>query len=137
MAPPVPTEGASSLGPRVEGPITPDELPTSEPMEAAHSEELVFVQRRRPPEPPGFNLSLADESQPTPSRGCSLANKHTPGSPIGCYLIGVPVGDCLSLPSNGGSLTPLSNLGPCPDFPTTDPVQILYQPDSPLWIEEL
>ena len=59
-APPVPTEEASSSEPRTEEPVglpAPDKLPTSEPKEAAHSEELTLVQRRRPLASPGFTLS--------------------------------------------------------------------------------
>ena len=66
---PAPAERASSLIPRVEQPIsvpTPNELPASEPEEAAQSEELALVQRRRPLAPTGFILSWVDESGPPP-----------------------------------------------------------------------
>ena len=69
MAPPVPTEGASSSKPRVEEPISlpaSDKLPPLEPKEGAHSDKLALVQRRRPPAPHGFTLSWVDESNPSP-----------------------------------------------------------------------
>ena len=100
---PAPAERASSLIPRAEGLIgiaAPNELPALEPKEAAPSEELALVQRRRLLGPPGFILSWADESA-HPSRGSRLASVHTPGNTLGSllgpYLLGVPVGDHLSL----------------------------------------
>ena len=66
---PPPAERASPLRPRAKdliGVLTPNKLPTSEPMEAAQSEELALVQRRRTPTPPGLTLSWVDESGPPP-----------------------------------------------------------------------
>ena len=60
-----PAERASSLRPRVEeliGVPASNELPPLEPREAAQSEELAHMQRRRPLALLGFTLSWADES---------------------------------------------------------------------------
>ena len=120
---PAPAEWASSLRPRAEEPTgepASNKLPALEPKEAAQSEELALVQRRRLPAPPGFTLSWVDEFVP----GSGPAGKHTPG-PIGSYLLGVPAGDHLSLPSDRGGMISVPNLGQCPDIPTTDLAQAL------------
>ena len=66
---PAPAERALSLRHRAEEPIgvpAPNKPPALEPEEAAQSEELAFRQRRRPSASPGFTLSWADESDPSP-----------------------------------------------------------------------
>ena len=66
---PAPPERASSPRPRLEKPIgvpTPNEPPALEPEEAAQSEELALVQRRRLMTSPGFTLSSVGESSPPP-----------------------------------------------------------------------
>ena len=98
MAPPVPTEEACSSEPRAEEPIglpAPEEPPASEPEEAADSEELALVQRRRPLTHPGFTLSWVYESNPPP-RGCSFTGQYTQGDSVGPELFGDPAGDSLS-----------------------------------------
>ena len=115
---PAPAERASSLRPRAEEPIgvpAPNKTPTSEPEEAAPSEEWALVQRRRPPAPPGFTLSWVDESGPTP-----LEEVDWPVSiPLRAQL------DLTSLsPCRWPSLTTRNGQGmisvPNPDIPTTD-----------------
>ena len=66
----------------------------------------------------------------TPSRGCWLACEHTPGSPTGSYLLGVPAVDCLSLPSDRGGMISVPNPGHFPNIPTTSPAQTL----TPTWL---
>ena len=64
-----PIERALSLRPRVEDSIdvpTPSKPTTWEPEETAQQEELALVLRRRPPTPPGFTMSWADESGSPP-----------------------------------------------------------------------
>ena len=68
--------------------------------------------------------------QLTPSRAGRLAHEHSPGSPTGFYLLGVPADDHISLPSDrwGTMLVPV--LDHCPeipgsDIPTTGPVWTL------------
>ena len=68
---PVPAERASSLRPRVEEPISipaPNKPPASGPQEAAKSEELALVQRRRPRVPPKLTLSWVMSSTYSPQK---------------------------------------------------------------------
>ena len=88
---PAPAGRAPSPEPREEEPISllaPNELPTSEPKEAAHSEELAPVQRRLSLASPWVYPFMGSQVQPTLFRGCGLAGRYTPGSPIDLSSLG-------------------------------------------------
>ena len=97
---------------------------------SAQSEELALVQRRRLLTLPWFTLSWVDESSPPHLEESILAGEHTPGNPIGPYLLWVPAGDCLSLPDSGGGTISMQNWGHCADVPTTGLAQVL----RPIWL---
>ena len=67
----------------------------------------------------------------TPSRLGGLALEHTPGSPAGFCLLGVPVGNCITLPSNRQSVMWVPVLDHFPDIPDPD---IPAQTPRPTWL---
>ena len=86
----------------------PNEMPTSEPEEAVHSEKLALVQRRRPLASPGFTLSWADESRPPP-----LEDAEWP--------VSIPLGAQLELTSMWSMQVTISH------YPVMGEVQYQYQ----------
>ena len=64
---PAPTQRASSLRPRVEEPIsvpTPMSCPLWSPRRLLTQKKMALMQRKRPPAPPWFTLSLEDTALP-------------------------------------------------------------------------